>query len=156
MARRITCPDTTGLPSSEKPTAPASARSAISVSSQPASPRVIAATGSTRMTPSLGLVREGEITLPFLIERLTLRPAEILNLPYGRLTPGSAADVTLFDPEQEWDVDPQRFLSKGKNTPLAGATLRGKVQLTLFGGQPAYVGERLQGVLNLNMGWGGK
>jgi dihydroorotase len=103
----------------------------------------------------LGLVREGEITLPFLIERLTLRPAEILNLPYGRLTPGSTADVTLFDPEQEWDVDPQRFLSKGKNTPLAGATLRGKVQLTLFGGQPAYVGERFQGVLNLNTGWGG-
>jgi dihydroorotase len=90
----------------------------------------------------LGLERQGEFTLPFLIERLTLRPAEALDLPYGRLTSGNPADVTIFDPNQEWDVDPQQFRSKGKNTPLAGMTLRGKVQLTLFGGRPAYVGER--------------
>jgi dihydroorotase len=101
----------------------------------------------------LGLVHDGELTLPFLIERLTVRPAQVLNLPYGRLTVGSTADVTLFDPEREWDVDPQRFFSKGKNTPLAGATLRGKVQLTFFGGRPVHACERFQAVLHLNTGW---
>jgi dihydroorotase len=101
----------------------------------------------TALGALLELVRRGDLALPFLVERLTLRPAAVLGLPYGRLTQGSAADVTLFDPEQEWDVDPQRFLSKGRNTPLAGLTLRGKVVLTLFGGRPAYVGERFEALL---------
>jgi dihydroorotase len=48
---------------------------------------------------------------------------------------GAAADVTIFDPEREWCVDPQQLRSKGKNTPLAGHVLRGQVVTTIVGGE---------------------
>ena len=56
----------------------------------------------------------------------------------GTLKPGSPADVTIFDPDAEWVVDPAQFASKGKNTPLAGTTLRGRVTATIATGQVVY------------------
>ena len=58
----------------------------------------------------------------------------------GTLKPGSVADVVIFDPEKEWVVNPDEFASKGKNTPLAGAVLKGKVMMTIFGGMVVYKG----------------
>jgi len=52
----------------------------------------------------------------------------------GTLTLGAAADVCIFDPEAEWIVDPGHFASKGRNTPLAGRRLRGRVMATLYEG----------------------
>jgi dihydroorotase len=46
--------------------------------------------------------------------------------------------VTIFDPDEEWVVDPAAFASKGKNTPLAGRTLRGRVVATVYGGRLVY------------------
>jgi dihydroorotase len=54
------------------------------------------------------------------------------------LQPGTAADVVLFDPEKEWTVDTSEFESKGKNTPLEGTNLRGRVMATFFDGRIAY------------------
>lgn len=84
------------------------------------------------------LVIPGHITLERMIALMTIAPARILGLPAGTLEPGSPADITLFDPEKEWTVDPAQFASKGKNTPFAGMTLRGKVRMTLCDGVIVY------------------
>ena len=58
----------------------------------------------------------------------------------GRLSAGAPGDVALIDPEAEWTVEPERFASKGRNTPLAGRTLRGRVVATLYGGRVVFDG----------------
>jgi dihydroorotase len=40
----------------------------------------------------------------------------------------------VFDPAAAWTVEPERFYSRGKSTPLAGRTLHGRVRATLVGG----------------------
>jgi dihydroorotase len=52
----------------------------------------------------------------------------------GTLSAGAPADVVVFDPGQEWTVEPAAFASKGKNTPLGGETLRGRVIVTIASG----------------------
>jgi dihydroorotase len=84
------------------------------------------------------LVHAGALSLVELIGALSTRPAQAWGLPYGTLRPGSSADVVVLDPDQAWVVDPERFLSKGKNSPLAGQTLRGTVVLTIASGRVAY------------------
>jgi dihydroorotase-like cyclic amidohydrolase len=70
---------------------------------------------------------------------LTCQPAQIINSSglSGSLKIGSAADITIFDPNARWTVDPDRFASRGKNTPLVGMTLRGKVMMTIAAGKLA-------------------
>ena len=102
-----------------------------------------AANGISNLETALGsvisLVHDGAIPLPVLIEKLTASPAEFLGRSdLGTLRPGSPADVTIIDPEAEWVVDPSEFASKGKNTPLAGATLWGRVATTVFAGRVVY------------------
>ena len=75
------------------------------------------------------LVHAGIIDLPLLVERMSCAPARLFKLPGGTLRTGAIADVTVFDPDAAWTVDPTRFLSKGRNTPYAGQTLRGRVEL---------------------------
>jgi dihydroorotase len=81
------------------------------------------------------LVHSGIVELPLLIERMACAPARLFKLPGGTLRPGTIGDVTVFDPDTAWTVDPARFRSKGRNTPYAGQTLRGIVELTLVGGR---------------------
>jgi dihydroorotase len=98
----------------------------------------LAAFGIANLETALGsvlsLVHEGKVELPEAVATMTSRPAAVFRLPGGRLTPGEPADVTVFDPDREWNVDPQQFFSKGKNTPLAGHFLRGQVLYTVVGG----------------------
>jgi dihydroorotase len=84
------------------------------------------------------LVHAGALSLAEAIAALSVGPARAWGLPYGRLQPGTPADVVVLDPEQAWIVDPERFLSKGKNTPLAGQTLRGSILLTVAAGRVVY------------------
>ena len=81
------------------------------------------------------LVEKGVITLPTLIERMSCAPARAMSLPGGTLRPGSAADVTVFDPGAAWTVDPRRMVSKSRNTPFSGWELRGRVIFTLVDGR---------------------
>ena len=81
------------------------------------------------------LVHRGVIDVPMLVERMACAPARLFKLPGGTLRRGSAADVTVFDPDAPWTVDPAKFRSKGRNTPYAGHTLRGLVELTVVDGR---------------------
>ena len=81
------------------------------------------------------LVHSGIMGLPLLVERMSCAPARLFKLPGGTLKKGALADVTVFDPDAEWTVDPARFTSKGRNTPYAGHTLRGRVDLTVVDGR---------------------
>ena len=81
------------------------------------------------------LVAPGIIDLPTLIEKMACAPARVFRLPGGTLRRGSVADITLFDPDAEWTVDPTRFRSKGRNTPYAGKRLRGRVHATIVDGR---------------------
>ena len=54
------------------------------------------------------------------------------------LKPGTPADIVLFDPDLEWVVDPGQFASMGKNTPLQGVTLKGRVMATMVEGRLVY------------------
>ncbi len=86
------------------------------------------------------LVHAGRIDLETMIERLTIGPVRALGLDrhvhgIGTLVVGAPADIVLLDPDAEWVVEPERFASKGKNTPLAGVTLRGAVVATIAEGR---------------------
>jgi dihydroorotase len=81
------------------------------------------------------LVHSRIVGLPLLVERMSCAPARLFKLPGGTLRKGALADVTVFDPDAEWTVDPARFASKGRNTPYAGHTLRGLVELTVVDGR---------------------
>ena len=89
------------------------------------------------------LVHSGLCDLSFLIARMTHKPAEILGLPAGTLTPGARADITLFDPDRTWQVDPARFLSKSSNCPWNGRTLRGTIERTIVGGRTVWDGQKI-------------
>ncbi|MDO8716076.1 MAG: dihydroorotase [Dehalococcoidales bacterium] len=89
----------------------------------------------------MGLVHREQITLIKLIAALTSGPMKIIGNRYGRLgtlATGAHADITIFDPNKEWLVNPGDFASKGKNTPWAGATLKGKVMATIYQGRVVY------------------
>jgi len=87
----------------------------------------------------MGIVHGGEIDLGTLISKLTVEPARFLRRPdLGTLESGAPADIVVFDPDQEWEVKPDEFASKGRNTPLAGQVLRGRVVLTVYGGAAVY------------------
>ena len=103
-----------------------------------------AANGISVLETALGslmsLVHAGTVPLAVIIEKLTSAPAAFLGMNLGTLKEGSPADVTIFDPDAEWVVDADDFTSKGKNTPLDGATLKGRVVATIVGGEVVYGG----------------
>ena len=72
------------------------------------------------------LVAPGVVGLPTAIALMSTRAAETFSLPVGTLKRGSAANITVFDPEAEWTVEPGDFRSKSVNTPWAGRTLKGR------------------------------
>ena len=95
----------------------------------------------TALGSVLTLVHSGQITLNSLVERLTVAPARVLGpsfTKFANLQPGTPADIVLFDPDAEWVVDANKFESKGKNTPLHGVTLKGKVVATLVQGEVVF------------------
>ncbi len=93
----------------------------------------LALTGMIGFETALGvvwteLVETGQLTPAELIERLSVRPALILNRPGGRLNPGDPADIVIFDPKKEWEVKLEEIISKSKNSPFIGRKLKGKIE----------------------------
>jgi len=84
------------------------------------------------------LVHTGLIDLPTLVDRMSCAPARAMSLPGGTLREGAAADITVFDPEMVWMVDPSQFVSLSRNTPFAGRRLRGRATHTLVQGRTVW------------------
>ena len=83
----------------------------------------------------LKLVSQHAISLEQGIAALTQQPADILRLPTGALTVGFSADVCIFDPELEWQINSDTWKSRGVNTPFWGQTMKGRVTQTLQAGK---------------------
>ena len=95
----------------------------------------------TALGSLMSLVHQGRISLSTLVDRLTVGPARVLGPSfekYATLEAGSPADLVLFDPNAEWTVDTSQFASKGKNTPLDGVALKGRVVNTMVDGRLVY------------------
>ncbi|MBI2833188.1 MAG: dihydroorotase [Acidobacteria bacterium] len=84
------------------------------------------------------LVHAGVVSMPRLVQLMSINPARILGVAGGTLAPGSPADLTILAPDLDTTVDPARFLSKSRNTPFGGWSLRGAVAATIVGGRILY------------------
>ncbi|MGI6459189.1 MAG: dihydroorotase [Candidatus Hydrogenedentales bacterium] len=84
------------------------------------------------------LVEPGILTMEEAIRMMTWAPAQILDLPAGRLERDGPADIAIFAPKEQWTVKPEAFLSRSRNTPFAGRVLRGRVKATLCDGRFVY------------------
>ena len=92
----------------------------------------------TLLPLTLSLVKDNAITLSQGIAALTQNPAHILNIQRGALTTGFSADICIFDPSLQWEVNQENWKSAGKNTPFWGKTLKGRVTHTLQSGNIIY------------------
>lgn len=89
----------------------------------------------TMLSAGLRLVHAGEIGLSRLIEAMSARPAQLLSLPTGSLTPGSPADLITLDPDEPYVVDKAELKSRAKNTAFDGARMQGRVRKTFVAGR---------------------
>lgn len=108
-----------------------------------ARPLVDAPSGMVGLETSLAvtltsLYHTGKMELPALLKKMTVEPSRILGIDKGRLSIGSDGDVVIFDPNEEWVVDPEFFASKGRNTPFGGSRLKGRVKYTIVAGNVIY------------------
>jgi dihydroorotase len=78
------------------------------------------------------------ISLNQLIEFLTIKPAEAFGLSYGRIEVGAPGDLVILNLDEEYEIKPEEFLSKGKNTPFGGWNCKGWPDMTIAGGQIAW------------------
>ncbi|HEY5044074.1 MAG TPA: dihydroorotase [Verrucomicrobiae bacterium] len=81
------------------------------------------------------LVHTKRLSLADMIAKFTINPARLLNLNKGTLSVGADADVTVFDPEQEWIFNREESASKSKNNPFFGWKLKGRTVATIVAGK---------------------
>jgi dihydroorotase len=107
----------------------------------------LAANGISGIETALGLVLAavdaGHVTLARAIAALTVGPAAVLQGRSRRngsvgLVEGASADLVVFDRADRWTVTAEGLASRGKNSPLIGMALPGRVLLTMAAGQIAY------------------
>jgi len=97
------------------------------------------ATGLELLLPLvLKWAKQGKHSLAEAIAKVTLNPAQILNIDAGHLSIGAVADICIFNPECYWKVEASALKSQGKNTPFLGMELQGKVLYALVNGQIVY------------------
>ncbi len=80
------------------------------------------------------LVKVGILSLEKLIYLMSVSPRRRFNIK-GGINEGERADLTVFDLDAEYEIDPEDFLSKGKSTPFKGERVFGKCKLTMHGGK---------------------
>jgi len=89
----------------------------------------------TAFALALGLVHEGVLDMKGLLAKMTANPAKLLGITSGTLAEGAPADLIVFDPDREWTINRNAFISKGKNTPFHAMTVKGKNLFTLVDGR---------------------
>ena len=103
----------------------------------------LAAFGISGIETSFGfamtyLYKAGVMSLPQIAQKMSGNPAKILGLDGGEIKEGGVADLTIANIDEEFIVDSNRFVSKGKNTPFNGYKLNGVVKYTLVDGEIKY------------------
>jgi dihydroorotase len=78
------------------------------------------------------------LSLSELIAKFTVAPAKLLRLAKGTLSVGADADVTVFDPDQEWVFERETTASKSFNSPFYLWPLKGKAVATIVGGRKVW------------------
>lgn len=89
------------------------------------------------------LYHSGEMPLSDILGMLTHKGAELVKLEAGTLSPGRAGDVTIFDPDEEWEFSPECIFSKSSNSPWLGEKLKGRVKTTICGGRVVFENGRV-------------
>ncbi|MBO4989157.1 MAG: dihydroorotase [Clostridia bacterium] len=89
------------------------------------------------------LYETGLMTLPEIADKMSYRPAKLLKLEGGQIAVGEVADLCIADLSESYVVDSSKFVSKGKNTPFNGYTLKGVVKYTFVDGEIKYCEESL-------------
>lgn len=89
----------------------------------------------TSLPLSLALVDAKVLDLSALVARMSTNPARILGIDRGTLAKGSAADITVIDPEARWTVEADTLASKSKNSPFLGKEMKGRAAYTIVGGK---------------------
>jgi len=92
----------------------------------------------TLLAAALRLYHNKEVGLIALLRAMTIRPAELLGLPSGRLAKGAPADLIVVDLGQPWVVDRELLRSRSKNSPFDESKLQGRVLKTMVGGDMVY------------------
>ena len=92
----------------------------------------------TLLPLTLKLVDEKLLTLNEAIALLTRKPAEIIGVECGSLGVGTTADICIFDPNAHWRLTPDKFVSRGHNSPFLGWEFSGRVTHTLVGGEVVF------------------
>lgn len=80
------------------------------------------------------LVKKGILSLQQLLDCMSKKPAEVFNLPYGKLTVGAKADITIIDLNQKYVIDRTQMVSKSNNTPFENQEVYGKIKYTICDG----------------------
>jgi len=94
----------------------------------------------TLLSAAMRLVTSGALDLVQVIQAMSLRPADILKLPQGRLQIGAPADLIQFDPEEPYVVEAAALHSRAKNTPFDKARMEGRIKRTIVAGKTIYEG----------------
>lgn len=82
------------------------------------------------------LVKNNHLSLVQLLEKMTINPAKLYNMSYGRIKEKQQADLVIFNPDEEWTVE--GFCSKSSNSPFLGWTLKGLIKYTICKGKVIY------------------
>ena len=103
----------------------------------------LAAFGLSGIETSFGfaitnLYKAGVLSLPEIADRMSGAPARILGLEGGEIKEGGVADVMIADIDETWTIEPEKFVSKGKNNPFGGTKLNGVVKYTIVDGTIKY------------------
>jgi dihydroorotase len=89
------------------------------------------------------LVKQNKFKLPFVIDLMTRKAANLLKLPAGTLAEGAPADVCIFDPNETWLYDAKKGFSKSLNSPWSGQKLTGRVKTTIVSGRVVFQNGKL-------------
>ncbi len=89
------------------------------------------------------LYHGGKCSIMDIARFMSQNPRRVLGLPEVSITEGAAAELCIFDPEEEWTVDPEKLHSKSKNTVFNGERFRGRVKYTICNGKIVYTDESI-------------
>lgn len=92
----------------------------------------------TLLPAALSLHHNDDVPLMDVIAAMTVRPADLLGLPQGRLARGAPADMALLDLDAPFKFDAEKMLSKCRNTPFDGRLMQGRVLRTIVGGETVF------------------